>query len=346
MTFYNKTPHKIIFEYSFCHIKHYLPLSQASIFQEETEYPVSKTRHKTPIVLTPPLGVHSWAFDLMPERSLVKFLVAHGFEVYLIDWGEPSTYNKDISLNHYISDLMPILMNRIREHSGSQKLSLFGYSLGGLLNSLYTIKRKDANVANMVSIGSPFNFYAHPLLGLSPVRKLFRYSFETVEEIFGKRSMNYLFHIPGSRLSQYYKLTNPIGYIRHSVDNLVHRNNPDYLEETSKSSAWFDDMPTYPGGPAYEITMKMFLNNQLYHGYFELDGEKIYLENLTCSLLNIIGKDDKIVSVKNAKAFSKYSRSEDKTFSVVDGGHGGALAGSQAPEQTWTIVANWLAQRS
>ena len=38
--------------------------------------------------------------------------------------------------------------------------------------------------------------------------------------------------------------------------------------------------------------------------------------------------------------------SQDKEFCVVPGGHAGVFAGSKAPENTWSISADWLEGRS
>ena len=38
--------------------------------------------------------------------------------------------------------------------------------------------------------------------------------------------------------------------------------------------------------------------------------------------------------------------SEDKTFELVPGGHMGVFAGSRAPENVWSKIASWLAERS
>ena len=51
--------------------------------------PIQRVQHAVPLVLVPPLGVTTETFDLMPQRSLVRYLVASGFKVYLVDWGKP-----------------------------------------------------------------------------------------------------------------------------------------------------------------------------------------------------------------------------------------------------------------
>ena len=46
-----------------------------------------RPRHDLPVLLIAPLMVKPFIFDLMPERSLVKFLLHQGFDVFLVDFG-------------------------------------------------------------------------------------------------------------------------------------------------------------------------------------------------------------------------------------------------------------------
>jgi polyhydroxyalkanoate synthase len=53
-----------------------------------------------------------------------------------------------------------------------------------------------------------------------------------------------------------------------------------------------------------------------------------------------------LVSVLAARKVLEIVSSEDKEFCVVPGGHAGVFAGSKAPENTWSISADWLEIRS
>src|SRR5690554_7842668 len=93
--------------------------------------PVERKTHRTPVVIIPPLAVNMLIYDLFPQRSLVRFLRAKGFEVYLIDWGVPTRAHNHYNLHTYVAELLPASLARVREHSGEQELSLHGWSLGG-----------------------------------------------------------------------------------------------------------------------------------------------------------------------------------------------------------------------
>jgi len=50
---------------------------------------VVKKQHRVPVLLIPPLAADPLNFDLLPNRSLVKFLLGQGYRVYLADFGSP-----------------------------------------------------------------------------------------------------------------------------------------------------------------------------------------------------------------------------------------------------------------
>ena len=99
--------------------------------------PIERNQHTLPLVLVPPLGVTTETFDLMPQRSLVRYLVAAGFKVYLVDWGKPGKEHSHLGLLDYSRDMLGLALDKVRRHSGSRELSMMGWCMGGLLCLLY-----------------------------------------------------------------------------------------------------------------------------------------------------------------------------------------------------------------
>ena len=82
-----QTPFETLYTDGLVSLRYYPPLAEDFIELEGETIAVERTAHKTPIVIVPPLAVNMLIYDLFPQRSLVRFLRAKGFEVYLIDWG-------------------------------------------------------------------------------------------------------------------------------------------------------------------------------------------------------------------------------------------------------------------
>ena len=71
-----------------------------------------KPHYDLPVLLIPPLMVKPFIFDLFPGRSMVRFLLDHGFAVYLVDFGEPDAADSYVTLDDYVLDWMPDRVSR------------------------------------------------------------------------------------------------------------------------------------------------------------------------------------------------------------------------------------------
>jgi polyhydroxyalkanoate synthase len=94
------------------------------------------------------------------------------------------------------------------------------------------------------------------------------------------------------------------------------------------------------------MSVHMMLNNKMASGKMKIGQAKAEFSRIQCAILAFAGDADKLVSKRAARKVLEIVSSEDKEFCVVPGGHAGVFAGSKAPENTWAISADWLAQRS
>jgi len=69
----NLTPYHEIYREDIMTVRHYLPLQGSRITIGEHSMAVSESRHRVPLVLVPPLAATSMIFDLLPQRSVVRY---------------------------------------------------------------------------------------------------------------------------------------------------------------------------------------------------------------------------------------------------------------------------------
>src|SRR4051794_21854764 len=94
----------------------------------------SSNRTRTP----PMLFVHSlvsrsYVFDLAPGNSFVEHMLGRGFDVFLINWGEPDELEASNTLETYCDVHLPQIVRATSKLAGTRKVNLFGYCFGGLL---------------------------------------------------------------------------------------------------------------------------------------------------------------------------------------------------------------------
>ena len=343
----NLSDYEEIFSDGIMSVRHYQALGDSEIEVSGEKVKVEKTHHKIPVVLVPPLAATSMIFDLMPHRSIVRFFLAKGFDVYLIDWGDVTADHTNLSLETYVMDWMPKALDAVRSCSNEKKLSIFSYCMGGLISLMYLATSDDKDVKNLITVASPVDMHQSGVAG--KVLSAIYQPAQTISSLLNFSLMDLparYFHVPGWTSSLVFKMTNPMGFVISSFEKFLNLWDRDYLEESLTMSQWFDDMVDYPGETIREMSVNMMLNNKMASGKMKIGSTKAEFSRVQCSILAFAGEDDKLVSVLAARKVLDIVSSEDKEFCVVPGGHAGVFAGSKAPENTWSISADWLASRS
>ncbi len=70
-----------------------------------------------PVVFVPSLINPPFILDLMPDRSLVRWIAAHGFHTWLLDWGEPTPADRDLTVAGHIEQLLLPLLHQSSKYS-------------------------------------------------------------------------------------------------------------------------------------------------------------------------------------------------------------------------------------
>jgi len=342
-----QTPFEVVHSNDLVKLRHYLPISESEVMVDGVPMTVNKNTHKVPLVIVPPLAVNMLIYDLFPERSLVKYFVAQGFDVYLIDWGMPTRKHTHYNLNTYVSEFMPEFLAKVREHSGQQQLSLHGWSMGGIFTLCYTALTHDPDIRNLVILGTPINSHASGAIG--KVYQAIERRAEWVRKNTGFRIHNLnpqWLHTPGWANVVGFKMTNPVGSLMGYWELVVKLADRQFVVNHATTSAFLDKMVAYPGGIVQDMMVRIWIDNELAKGYMQIGKNEVRLADIQCALLAGAGKSDNMVTKAAVETLMDHVSSSDKEFVVVAGGHMGILSGSKAPSDVWPKVADWLAVRS
>ncbi|MBL0230514.1 MAG: alpha/beta fold hydrolase [Moraxellaceae bacterium] len=342
-----QTPYEVIYSNDLVKLRHYLPITQNEVMVDGIAMTVNKNTHKVPLVIVPPLAVNMLIYDLFPERSLVKYFVAQGFDVYLIDWGMPTRKHTHYNLNTYVSEFMPEFLAKVREHSGQQQLSLHGWSMGGIFTLCYTALTHDPDIRNLVILGTPINSHASGAIG--KVYQAIERRAEWVRKNTGFRIHNLnlqWLHTPGWANVVGFKMTNPMGSLMGYWELVVKLADRQFVVNHATTSAFLDKMVAYPGGIVQDMMVRIWIDNELAKGYMQIGKKEVRLADIQCALWAGAGKSDNMVTKAAVETLMDHVSSTDKEFVVVAGGHMGILSGSKAPSDVWPKVADWLAARS
>jgi polyhydroxyalkanoate synthase len=117
------TPGKVVFRNRLLEVIHYQP--------------VQKKVYAVPIVIVTPWINKFYILDLNARKSLVKYLVEQGFDVYITSWKNPGEELRDVGFDDYLSDGIVRIVDTAREISGAEKVHMVGYCIGGAALAAY-----------------------------------------------------------------------------------------------------------------------------------------------------------------------------------------------------------------
>ncbi len=95
--------------------------------------PTTETVFEIPLLFIPPWINKYYILDMQPQNSQIKFLVDHGYTIFVISWKNPDASMADITFEDYMT-LGPLsALDVIKKITGAPKANVIGYCIGGTL---------------------------------------------------------------------------------------------------------------------------------------------------------------------------------------------------------------------
>ena len=107
-----------------------------------------------PVLVIPSLINRAYILDLMPGKSLMRYLAASGLQPLLLDWGYPGPIERRFTLTDYIAGRLERALIAI-----GRPVILAGYCMGGLLALAAALRRPDL-VRGLALLATPWDFHA------------------------------------------------------------------------------------------------------------------------------------------------------------------------------------------
>lgn len=99
--------------------------------------PVAPQVRRRPVVIATPWINKFYVLDLTPEKSMIRYLLEQGFDVYIISWKNPGEEMAEVRFDDYLAEGVHEAVRVARALSGADKAHLVGYCIGGTLVSIY-----------------------------------------------------------------------------------------------------------------------------------------------------------------------------------------------------------------
>ncbi|MEO8465164.1 MAG: alpha/beta fold hydrolase [Gammaproteobacteria bacterium] len=281
-----------------------------------------------PVLLVYSLFKRPYVLDLLPERSIVRNLLAQGFTVYLTDWQAPDAENAERGFDAYVNGDLACAVEYVRTHEGVERVPLIGNCFGGLLALLYAALHPE-NVARVVPVGAPIELQ-------SPFAPTI---VEYVVRMFG--------NVPGWWIRAWLNagVPGPAQLSRYVADELQE---PALSRTTAGARVaralqpWLESDVPLTGQVFREAMCNAYWNRDLAQGRLRVGGRFAALENIRCPVLNVSGERDRLVPPISSNALVDRLGRDAVTNFVFPATHLGLLLGSAAHAELWPRIGAWL----
>jgi len=300
-------------------------------------YRSSQREHAVPVLLVFALINRPTIFDLRPGNSFVSFLLEEGFDVFLLDWGEPDDEDADMGLEAYVCDELPWGIRETLRAAEADEVSLLGWCIGGTVCAMHCALTHDTAVRNLVLLTTPIDT-TDSRYGQWVARDSF--DVDLVADAYPA--------IPGRMIDFANKLLKPKTNFWDTYANLweATREGKARRDAYQPMAKWVADNPPFPSRAYREWITWMYKENRLVRGRMRLRGRRVDLRAIDQNLLVVTAGADHIAPPPGTAPIFDFVSSEDVTHFDRPGGHIGLMAGSRAREEIWPDLAGWLAERS
>jgi len=277
--------------------------------------PTTGTVRPEPVLIVPAWIMKYYILDLSPENSLIRWLVAEGYTVFVLSWHNPQSADRDLDIDAYRRLGPMAALDAVIAITGSDKVHGVGYCLGGTLLAITAAamaRDGDERFASLSLFAAQTEFSEPGELGL----------------FIDEAQLNLLDNMMWSRG---YLDSSQMGgafQILRSNDLIWSQILGTYLmgerEPMTDLMAWNADGTRMPYAMHSEYLRALFLDDDLAEGRFKVDGRTITLSSLRQPIFVVGTERDHVAPWQSVHKLHWLSSAEIR-FVLTSGGHNAGI---------------------
>ncbi len=313
-------------------------LNKAKLYRYVPVVPPEQ-RKPVPLLMVFAIMNRPYVLDLRPGHSFVEYMLRHGYDLFLLDWGVPGPEDGKLKFDDYTLEYLLRAVRKFKSVTETEQFSILGWCLGALISTMYAALRADDGLKNLVLLTAPLDFSDKTAGGFARWTSDSSFNADRIVDTFGL--------VPGEMIDTGAKMLKPVeNYVGTYLNLWENIDNPKVVEAWHAMNTWVRDIIPMAGGAYRQLINELYKENRLIEGKLALRGEPVDLGKLKANLLNVIAEGDHITPPCQSEGIMDRVGSQDKELFRVRGGHIGIMAGSGAEKSTWPHIERWLAPRS
>ena len=274
--------------------------------------PTTDTVYREPILMLSAWMMKYYIMDLSPRNSMVKHLVDHGHTVFMISWINPGPEDRDLCMEDYRTLGVMAALDTIAAIIPDEKVHAVGYCLGGILLAIAaaTMARDgDERLASITLFTTMIDFtdVGEMAVFMSPSGIAF------LEDMMWDRG-----YLDPRQASGGFQLLKSADLIWSKMvrEYYLGRRAPMF-----DLMAWNADATRMPYRQHAELIRKLYRDNELALGHYEVNGHPIVLSDIRVPVFAVAAERDHVAPWRSVYKLHLQSNASDLTFVLTSGGH-------------------------
>ena len=273
-----------------------------------------------PVLFVPAPVSRYFIVDLLPGRTYAGHIANAGFDVFIIDFGEPTSEDRYCDLAYYVDGLVRRCVNKVRALTNRDAIDVIGYCLGGTLSLLYTALNPET-VKRLVLLTTAIDGDVRG--GISWVAHQMGMEGESYDN---PRL------VPAVEVKSWFEMLSPgANSVTGRVSDLWDRleDTPERLSTVRTMASWVDDVVPAPGRLLAELYRQFGpTRNKLMKNEATVGNRAVDLANITMPVMSVSAARDTIAPPESVDAIG--SLLPQAQIVQLRGGHVGIVAGRSA----------------